>query len=351
VRTQHKSIEAFWAGDQPDRIPFSIYGALCGPSHHEDPAWIALFERGLVPTYWCGTFSRVTKGLETVVDNYEEDGRPMRRTTLKTPVGEIYTTAKITHHATSAWPQKPWLVTAEDYRVRTWITENTEIRPAYENYDKTVERYAPWGMVFPIVWRTPLQNILVDLAGVEQFSYHLIDLEDEMMTLYEALLDEYRKIVEIVAEGPGRYVEGIENFTAETVGAARYERFLLPVYKKYHPVLHQAGKVVGTHYDGQLASTRNLIAEAPIDVIESLTEPPEGDMTLAACRDAWPEMRFWNNINIWKFDLPAPGLQADIRRSVDAAAPDGRGLAFEISEDLPLNWREGIPAILDELGY
>ncbi len=34
---------------------------------------------------------------------------------------------------------------------------------------------------------------------------------------------------------------------------------------------------------------------------------------------------------------------------VQAAAPDGRGLAFEISEDLPPNWREAIPVVLEAL--
>ena len=30
-------------------------------------------------------------------------------------------------------------------------------------------------------------------------------------------------------------------------------------------------------------------------------------------------------------------------------SPDGRRLAFEISEDLPPNWREAIPVVLEEL--
>jgi len=344
-------MEAYWAGERPARIPFSIYGGFVGEPGKHSPEWVALFERGLVPTYWCGTFARSIQDIQAVTNTYEEDGRQMRRTTLKTPVGEIYTTAKITHHATPLWPQKPWLVTAEDYRVRTWIAEHTEIRPAHDRYHTMVKQVGPWGLVFPTVSRTPIQSILVDLAGLEQFSYHLADLEEEMMALHEALLREYREIVEIVAEGPGRFVAGLENFTAETIGPARYERFLLPVYKSYLPMLHEAGKIIGTHYDGKLASVKHLIAEAPMDVIESLTEPPEGDMTLAECREAWPDKLFWSNINVSKFDLPTEQLQEDIRRCVDAAAPDGRGLAFEISEDLPVKWQAGIPAILEALGY
>lgn len=348
--TPHENMEMYWAGERPERIPFSIYGAFCGPLG-ENPDWVTLFERGLVPTYWVGTFAGSTEGVEKVAETHEENGQTTRRTTLKTPVGEIYATALVSHHATPFWPQKPWLVTAEDYRVRTWIVEHEEIRPSYDSYYQFQDRIAPWGLALPTIGRTPIQSILVDDAGLEQFSYHLVDLEEEVMTLYEALLKRFRKVVEIVAEGPGRYVAGVENFTAETMGPARYERFLLPVYKAYLPMLHEAGKLIGTHYDGKLSSVKDLIAEAPMDLIESLTEPPEGDMSLAECRAAWPEKRLWANINVSKFDLSPDELKADILNSVETAAPDGRGLAFEISEDLPVKWQQGIPAVLDALGY
>ncbi len=90
---------------------------------------------------------------------------------------------------------------------------------------------------------------------------------------------------------------------------------------------------------------------APIDHIESFTEPPEGDRTLAECRAAWPQKGIWSNINVGLFDLPPDQLRAEIRRKVDQGAADGRRLALEISEDLPVNWQQGIPAILEELGY
>ena len=38
-----------------------------------------------------------------------------------------------------------------------------------------------------------------------------------------------------------------------------------------------------------------------------------------------------------------------MRERVRAAAPDRCGLAFERSEDLPPNWREAIPVVLEEL--
>ena len=141
----------------------------------------------------------------------------------------------------------------------------------------------------------------------------------------------------------------LENFTAETMGPRRFARYHLPVYQELFGVLHQAGKIAGTHYDGKLSSCKDLIAQAPIDVIESLTPPPEGDMTLAQCRAAWPNKRFWSNINIGKYQLPPDKLRQAVLEGVAEGAVNGSLFAYEISEDMPANWETAIPVVLDAL--
>ena len=144
-------------------------------------------------------------------------------------------------------------------------------------------------------------------------------------------------------------MSSLENFTAETMGPDRFRRLILPVYKKCFPKLLQAGKVVGTHYDGKLDSCKEAIAEAPTQLIESLTPPPESDMTLKQCRQAWPDKLFWVNINVSAYALPRAELKAYVHGLIDEAAPDGKRLAFEVSEDLPVNWRESIPIVIEAL--
>ena len=106
---------------------------------------------------------------------------------------------------------------------------------------------------------------------------------------------------------------------------------------------------MGTHYDGKLASCKKLIAEAPIDLIESLTPPPEGDMPLAECRAIWPDKLFWSNINVECYYLPPQELRQLVLDRVAQAAPDGRRLALKVSEQYPDNWAESIPVVLDAL--
>ena len=63
----------------------------------------------------------------------------------------------------------------------------------------------------------------------------------------------------------------------------------------------------------------------------------------------WPDKLFWSNINVSAYELPQNELQKLVLERVEQAAPDGRRLAFEISEVLQENWRESIPTVLEAL--
>lgn len=199
--------------------------------------------------------------------------------------------------------------------------------------------------------RSPMQTILVDYAGLEAFAFHLSEEYSGLFSLQEALEDQLVETCKIIAAGPGRYISLLENLTAETWGARRFSQYHLPVYKKIIPILHAGGKKVYTHFDGRLACLSGLISQTDIDGIESLTSPPEGDMSYEEARIAWPDKFFWANINVSYYDLPAEKLKNRVHELLHQASPDSCNMAFEISEVLPANWRESIPVVLDALKF
>jgi hypothetical protein len=205
------------------------------------------------------------------------------------------------------------------------------------------------GLTLVGIGRSPMQTILVDYAGLENFSYHLSDEFPEFFALAESLEAQLLERCRLTASGPGRYISLLENFTAESWGAARFRQYHLPVYAKLLPIFQMAGKRVFPHCDGQIACVAPMLASTGFAGIESLTEPPEGDMSLAQSRAALQDKVFWSNINVGVYSLPPDKLRQWVRERVQAAAPDGRGLVFEISEDLPSNWREAIPVVLETL--
>ncbi|TVR55570.1 MAG: hypothetical protein EA426_14900 [Spirochaetaceae bacterium] len=340
--TIRERLEAFWAGERPDEIPYTIYHTKWEDAQ-DDPSWAQLFEDGLGLTFKEYPFRLEHKDLDVIQREAVENGRSVRHVTWRTSRGEI------SARWTDGWQEEHRLKSAEDYRVMTHIVENTEIVAEYDSFGVAEQRMQPYAVTWSMVGRTPLQEILVDYAGLESFSFHLFDYEEEVRQLYEALLEKFRRKAEIVAAGPGRFVSNLENFTAETLGPDRYEEFLLPVYEECFAPIHEAGKIIGSHYDGKTACVKDLIARAPIDLIESLTPAPEGDLSLAECRAAWPTKLFWSNLNASVYELPPAELHRLVLDRVQEAAPDGRRLAFEISEARQENWRDSIPVVLNAL--
>jgi hypothetical protein len=307
-------LEEFWAGDRPDVIPFTIYEWEWQPTQH-DPAWQGLFKKGMGVTWHLSTTKDIwPNGVELRDFTAIENGKTMIKRVISTPVGEICELYE------DNWRLKHYLETAEDYAVMTYLAKNLEVAPCYDEYLAKEKSIAPYGVGMASIGRTPNQIILVDLVGLEKYAYHLFDLQAEMEELYYALFDNFRARVEMVAEGPGKFVSVLENFSADSLGPRRFKQLLLPVYDECFPILRQAGKIIGTHYDGQLSSCKDMIANAPIDLIESLTPPPEGDLTLAEARAAWPDKLFWSNINVACYELPPEELKAEILKRVEEAA-------------------------------
>lgn len=336
-------LEAFWAGERPDVIPYTIYQWEWRHTQ-DDPAWQGLFDKGMGVTWHLATTKDIWgSDVQIREETVQENGKSLRRRTIATPVGEVYELFE------DDWRQKFYLETAQDYAVMTYVAKQMLVEPAYDDYTAGVAELPGYCVPLAFTGRTANQIILVDLVGLENYAYHLFDLEAEMLELYEALLANYRRKVALVADGPGRFVSVLENFTAETLGPKRYAQLLSPVYDETFPLLQQAGKIVGTHYDGQMSAVKDLIAAAPMDLIESVTPPPEGDMTLADCRKAWPDKLLWSNLNVGLYELPPAELRAEVLRRVEECAPDGRGLAFEISEHYPQNWKKSVPVVLDAL--
>lgn len=335
-------IEAFWAGERPDRIPYSIYWNEWRHTQ-DDPAWNAMFDKGLAITWHTTPFLEERNGVEVVEIEEIINGDTIKRQTLKTAVGEIYQTWK------NGWHHEYFLKDENDYRVMAEIVRNTVLKPDYAAVTETINKLGPRGVPLLYIGRTPLQTMLVDFAGLEEFGVHLFEYEDEIEELYDALMVQFRQRVEIVAGSPGRYVANLENFTAESLGPMFYEKYLMPVYAECYPVLQNAGKVVGAHYDGRTACCKELIAKTPINVIESLTEPNEGDQLIGEARAAWPDKLFWCNIRVGDYELPPEKLRKKVISLVEAGAVDGRQFAFEVSEQYPANWKDSMPIVLDTL--
>jgi hypothetical protein len=340
-------------GGTPGRTPFSIYdwnmGAVTADelaARMREDAWKRLLDCGLGVTCHCEIVEAVECGVETTVEDRRENGDLLRIVRKRTPAGEL---RKITRNG---WHYEDWIKEPRDYRAARWIVEHTELHPRYERFDRCEDVVGSNGLTLLTgggnwLHRTPLMKIAIDWAGAERFCLDIALEVPELFELYDALKAQFLAEQRLIAAGPGRYVKWLENLTIQNIGPQRYRELLMPVYREGVPILEAGGKRVMVHYDGQLQVVADQIAEAPFHIVESLTEPPEGDIAFDRCRALWPDKALWCNINAEIYERPTSLLWEAVAEKRERAGR--RAVAFEISESLPRNWKETVPVIVDLL--
>jgi hypothetical protein len=336
-------------GGIPEQTPLSIYDWFFTHPRFEMTEWLPLFDQGLGLCLHCSTAMLVEHDVKNTVA-YQTEGD--RRYTIHRKETSVGTLQSVTVNSISAprlieWNLEYWIKEPQDYKIRQWIVEHTEIVPQYDEFAKTEERAEDYGVTVVGAGRTPVMSIQVDYAGDERFALDVALEVEELFELYEAEKKLFMELNRTIAAGPGRFVKWNENLTISMLGPKRYARLLMPVYNEAVPLLEAGGKRVLVHYDGELKAVADQIADAPFHIIESLTEPPEGNMTLDECRTAWPGKSFWSNINVGLYALPADELRAAVIAKRERAGK--KALAFEISEDVPENWQESVPMVLQAL--
>ena len=83
-----------------------------------------------------------------------------------------------------------------------------------------------------------------------------------------------------------------------------FEKYSLPYYQKYTAILHDQGKKVGCHTDGNIKVLLNLLAQSGLDVCESFSPYP---LTECTFEEAWETWR--DGPMIWG-GIPSPILEA-----------------------------------------
>jgi hypothetical protein len=244
------------------------------------------------------------------------------------------------------WRMEHFIKKPSDYRLMADALEGSTYIPTDRAFDESEAALGGRGITIAHVDRTPFQKIQIDFAGIEAFSCHLADEEPELLALLELMnrlkLDEFA----CVTASKARFVKLWENIGIDAVGPHAYRKHIVPVYEGINAILRDAGKRLMVHYDGKVRLIADDIARLGFD-LDSLTPQPEGDMETAEARRLWPETFFWLHPSLTWFRLPKDELVALFRGMASGAGP--RRYCFELSEGVPPNWRETIPAILSAL--
>lgn len=309
--------------------------------------WERLFSLGLGQLNHVFVVEERRPNCELIEKKSLADGLERRDLTIRTSAGELHEYyLGDSSKGLLPWRMEYFIKKPSDYRIMARALEGSTYRPTDLAFDASEAALGGRGITIAHVDRTPFQKLQIDFAGIEAFSYHLADGEPALLDLLGLMNELKAEEFKCVARSKARFVKLWENIGIDTVGPHAYRAHIVPILERILRILRPAGQQLMVHYDGKVRLIADDIRRLGLD-LDSLTPEPEGDVGAAEARRLWPDSFLWLHPSLTLFRKPLPEVRARFRKMAREAGP--RRYCFEISESVPSNWQQMVPAVLQEL--
>lgn len=345
--TPRARVERALAGGHSDKVPFTIYESKipqCSAEREMRNNGLCIVKRD-VPI-----FKTHRPTVKVTQFTHWENERPMLRTLYQTPIGSVETLSEDAGFTT--WYHEKMFKTVDDYKVLLFLIQDEVYEPTYEAFAQAEKAFGEDAIFRANFGLEPLQTFISGtFMDMQTFCYEWMDHRDEILTLYDAMVANRRKIYQIVAASPVSHVNYGGNVTPEIIGLKTFEQYYVPHYNEAAEIMHAAGKWIGCHFDANCKLLSRAIAQTDLDYIEAFTPAPDTDMTLGEARRAWPNKVIWLNFpSSMHLQPDAVVEQKTIELLDELSSIDG--IIMGITEDMPPDrWRDSCRAIMRGLDH
>jgi hypothetical protein len=291
-----------WRGLTVEEIAVDLGAGIYATNPDYSADVTGAIDRGLglwyIPTI---TYDFELDGVERRVSKRQSKNGTETVVEYVTPVGTVQTAFLFTEEmldagASIAWVSEPPIRKPEDFEPVGYIFEHLKVIPRQEGYLALRKTVGEHGIAVAFVLGTagPMHHIMKELMFTEQFYYAMADspekiyrLAEQMEPFYEAIRQSALDSVAEVAYIGGNYDDSI---TPPPV----FRKHILPDLQRYAERLHQQGKYLLTHTDGENRRLIPIYLEAGFDVADSVCPYPMTRMKLDEVLAA-----FKGRITVW----------------------------------------------------
>lgn len=331
---------------EPDRIPLTVYDWMLP----RGATGRLLRESGVGLILRLPAHLVEHRQVEIISREYWENGRKLIRKTIHTPVGDVWQTLEpdISGYEPNFWIKEHFIKKPEDYRTMEFYLRDPVYRDNYEAIREANRRIGGDGLVYVRVAKVPVQEMLYQMMGMERYSFDYYDHRDLFDSLHNTMLERYEDLYKFAAGAPAEILLLGDNITSDVVGEERFRSYCMPVYKRLKECISGTGKKLAVHMDGRLAGLKRPIAEAEFDIVEALTPPPMGDVSIKMARESWPQKALWINFTSSMHIAKPEVIEAHTRQLLEEAGSK-RGFVIGVTEDAPFEALERSLGIISRI--
>lgn len=331
-------------GEIPDKVPFTTYECFiqqCKAEREFRNRGLCVVQR--IPTYHIirPNVTEKTYGFK------DEKGRNLIKTIYSSAAGDLSTLTE--KGVNTVWTHEHLFKSPDDYKALEFYIKDSQIVPDYGRASKAIEMLGDDFVVRDQIPLEPLQAFISDYMGAETFGYEWMDNRDDILRLYNSVIEMNRKVYAVVADGPLEFANYGGNVVPQIIGKEVFRKYFMPNYEEAAEALHKKGKLIGCHYDADNTTIMDDIGRTPLDYIEAydpgISPPVDEAMSM------WPDKVLWIN---WPSSWHLRSVERvyeDTLMLIKQAGNKGRFL-IGITEDIPEDlWQANYKAIMDAIEH
>ena len=222
-----------------------------------------------------------------------DDEHTRKHIVYYTPFGELEETMLV--GSSSDWREKYIFNDSNDYNAIKFLLNDIQYIPCFDLFLHDDSIYGDQGLARPDSEKSPMFQIMYDIMGLMNFAVEWLEHQNKVLELYEILMNKRKEKLKIIADSPAQYAVIDGNLVMNVIGKERFNAFYIPAITEACNFLHAYNKVTGVHLDGNNRDFIKPFADLPVDMIESLTPPPDCDLSIEEALKVWPEKCFMVN--------------------------------------------------------
>ncbi len=210
----------------------------------------------------------------------------------RTPIGTLYTEYTYVANGDTWFLTKHPIETIEQLHIFKCLMERAKITSDYGMYDKLTNSGKNDMLLLPVVgvfYKSAFQSLLEQWIGTENLIFMLYDDEDEIMDTLKIMWEKDAETVEISADSPAEGFIFWEDSSTTNISPDIFNRCSAPELRNWSQRIHKRGKLLVHHACGHLRDLIVPMSQTGIDVIESITPPPTGNITIEHAFNLLPE--------------------------------------------------------------
>lgn len=326
--TPRERVLAVYRGQTPDQVPLMLdlshwykanFGKPFDLGGYADVEMdlVALHKKaGAVCYVEMGAFYQLVPDDDRIVFGTKTE-QGVFSTEIVTPCGTVREERVFSPESYSYNIRKHLLERVEDFPVVNHLMKHLKCIPRWDRYRKWRDALGEFGFPYVNLPYSGLGYLIARNFGVEPTIYAIMDNPDEVRELIDSVNARNLAILDAIIDGPFDTLIISDNFDSTVQTKELFDTYSKSYYAEVAGRLHERGKFLAVHVDGEMRGALRWMAECGVDCIDAATPAPMFSLTPSQARkEAGKELILSGGIPATVFG--ETGTDGEFRESVEA---------------------------------